>query len=1122
AGITISEPSAVVATLSGTTDVTGCAGEANGQIAVAVTGGTPSSEFSLNGGAFGSDSVLTNLTAGTYEVIVRDAGGCTDTLAPVTIEAPDGVTIILVSLTDVDGCSFDNGSFTVTAGGGTPGYEYALNGGAFGGDASFSNLAGGTYEVVARDAAGCTDTLNVTLNAPDQVNLRLVSTLDVTDCQGTTGGQIVVNATGGTGNYSYELENVASNLSGTFDNLPPGTYTIFASDENGCADTISGITISQPAPFVLSFLGSTDVSCAGESTGQLAVSFAGGRPAYEVSVNGGTFSGDTLLSNLPAGTYEIIGRDANGCTDTLTGLVIGTPPALLTAVADLQPATGCDLDDGRFAVTVAGGTPGYTYSLNGGAFGIDSVFTDLPAGTYEVVIRDAGGCTDTLRSIEIGGGTLLTASLVERFDASTCTGTAGSFSVSATGGTPGYEYALNGGAFGPDTAFTGLFAGTYEVVVRDAGGCLDTLAPVTIADAPAVALQLVGTDDITCNGAADGRLSLRATGGVRPYAFARLGGTFGSDSTFDNLAPGSYDVVVRDASGCADTLRGLLIQEPAPLQLSLLTLENTVCGPVDQGSIEVAVTGGTTPYAYALNGGAFGPDAIFTSLPADAYTVIVRDANGCTDTLAPLVVDAPGAFTITDTLLTNPTACGADDGTITITVSDASNLEVSGDLTALTTTGLAAGTYVATLTDTVTGCRRNVTLALTEPQITFTVLSIDAQDPANCAGDDGRIVINLDNASNAQVGGDLSALTSENLTAGTYAVTLLDLVSGCTLDTTITLNAAPATLTLATTVVPVTACGVFDGQITITPTGVGPFTFAGDLTADVTTGLDSGAYQVRITDEGTGCTLDTVLHVGGCLPGGGGNDCTLAASLLVTDVSGCQTTDGRVVVIPTGGAPGYEYSLNGGAFGVDSIFTGLPAGTYEVIVRDANGCADTLTSTLNGPTGPTAALVSTSDANTCTGTFGAVAAQATGGASPYEWSIDGGATFGTTSTFPNLTAGTYEIIVRDAKGCTDTLSATVGEGAPVLAAIDVHPPSDCGPFGGRIAVSTTGGTAPYQWSIDGGAFGPDSVFTDLAAGTYEVVVRDAGGCTDTLAGVVVPGAMPLAAFLRSSSAPNCA
>ena len=172
-------------------------------------------------------------------------------------------------------------------------------------------------------------------------------------------------------------------------------------------------------------------------------------------------------------------------------------------------------------------------------------------------------------------------------------------------------------------------------------------------------------------------------------------------------------------------------------------------------------------------------------------------------------------------------------------------------------------------------------------------------------------------------------------------------------------------------------------------------------------------------------------------------------------------------------------------------------------MRDANGCESAITTVAVGTNTPTITFTATPSDETCTGNDGQIAISGeTGGTAPYEYSIDGGA-YQTSATFGTLSAGSYDIQIRDDNGCESAVSSvSVGNnccGAGTFTiTFDTDNPDCNGGTDGEIEVtSVTGGTAPYEYSIDGGStYQNPTTFSGLSAGPYTITVRDNVGCTD--------------------------
>lgn len=464
----------------------------------------------------------------------------------------------------------------------------------------------------------------------------------------------------------------------------------------------------------------------------------------------------------------------------------------------------------------------------------------------------------------------------------------------------------------------------------------------------------------------------------------------------------------------------------------------TSCGP-PSGTITINVPTGTPPFTYTLDP---GPGQViqtgatpmtFTSVPAGPHTVYVTDASG---------------------------VCNS---TVTVPITQNNNLT-------------ANITPVATSCPGVNNGSLTVTPTIGTAPYTFTL-------------NPGNIV---------QTGATASYT---GLSSGGYTITITD-ASGCT--TSPALNAsvpAGAGLTANTSQTATTCAGATNGTITVTPTnGTGPYTFLLDGVTtqigatSIFTGVAAGLHTIRITDA-NGCITNPDLTVN-VLPGA-----TLAATTNTSSTSCSGATNGTITVTPTNGTGPYNFVLNPGAItqtGATAVYTGLAASAYTVTVTDIpTGCVSspipvTITS------GPALTTTATHTNVLCNGgaTGSITVAVPAAGTAPYEYSLDN-ATWQSTNIFNGLIAGMYSIYFRESNGCSGQLTRTITEPLVLNATTNAVPVICNGQSNGIITITPTGGTAPYQYSIDGGAnWQPSNIF-NVAANNYTVTIRDANLCTTT-------------------------
>ncbi len=624
-----------------------------------------------------------------------------------------------------------DGKIVVHVNGGTPPYIFTWNTGRR--DTtnnpadSLINLTADSYWVVVDDAEKNSDFSTITVYEPDVLTLDSQTAEDAT-CHGANDGRITITVSGGTTPYYYSIDGGATYTAngGVFTGLSPGNYDVAVQDAHGCSATGNTLAIHEPPPVTVSVSSVTGVTCHGGSDGGMTLTASGGADPYLYSIDGGTTFLDNggTFTGLAAGTYPTAARDANGCTGTGPDAVVTEPPPV-TVTVDTVVAVSCHGgSDGEIHLMGGSGVAPYTYSLDGGTTFSDNggTFSGLSAGTYHPAVRDAHGCILTGGTLTLSGPPPLT--LTAAVTGVTCAGSAdGTVTLTASGGTPPYEYSLDGGVSFVNNGgnFTGLAAGDYLPAVRDAHGCTTTGDTVHVVE-PAPLTFTTVPEEISCHGAGDGRITFSAAGGTAPYVYSVDGGTTFLDNggLFAGLAPGNYDPAVRDAHGCTATGGTIVLSEPAVLVTDSVTAQAALCAGEATGQVRIYVSGGTGPYTYSLDHGQSYTDngGLFTGLAAGTYAPAVRDAQGCTAMASTVTVGEPAPLIFSvDTVRPHCTRHSFDGG-ITVTASGGTApylYSVDGGTSwqvQNTFTGLEGGFYLTMVQDD-HGCQAGALVSLT-------------------------------------------------------------------------------------------------------------------------------------------------------------------------------------------------------------------------------------------------------------------------------------------------------------------------------------------------------------------------------------------------------------------------
>jgi hypothetical protein len=336
---------------------------------------------------------------------------------------------------------------------------------------------------------------------------------------------------------------------------------------------------------------------------------------------------------------------------------------------------------------------------------------------------------------------------------------------------------------------------------------------------------------------------------------------------------------------------------------------------------------------------------------------------------------------------------------------------------------------------------------------------------------------------------------------------------------------ASKTIAVTGTTTPTTNATATNGSIAASATGSTGFTYSlngGTTQASGTfTGLGVGNYTVTAKD-GDGCTGTQSFTVTAA-------PCpTITVTATITPASSPTATNGSIAATGNG-STGFTYSINGisGTYQASGTFSNLSAGTYTIFAKDVNGCTGSQSFIVTAASCPTITL-NTTPTNTSgpTATNGSIVAVASGGATPYSYSKDAGATYQATGTFNNLAVGSYTVVAKDANGCL-SVNSTVNITAS-CPTITVNPTTTntikCESNTGTITIAATGGATPYTYSKDGGTtFQSSNIFNLLATGNYNLSVKDAFGCTNTSSATVSQApAGTLFSAVKAVLATNCA
>ncbi len=706
--------------------------------------------------------------------ISGNSSQCTQ-LVNVTSDAP--LTGIITNQKNVVCKGTATGSVTVAGNDGTPPYQYKMSGGAFQAIGTFSSLIAGTYSIIIKDANDCQTTIPVTILESTVALTASITRQTKVLCAGQSNGSATVRASGGTSPYTYSWNTTPLQTTATATNLKAQSYIVTVTDAYGCAFPVS-VTITEPTPLVVT-ISKKDVSCFGDSNGTATATTSGGTPPYTYAWLTAPIQSTASIANLPAGTYTVAVFDSLGCPKTAYVKITQPASKFLASITNQVNVACSGRATGSLTVTGSGGTPPYQYKINAGAFQPSGTFSFLSAGVHNIIVMDANNCTFNLSATITEPANALHASITSQANVS-CKGQSnGSATVTASGGTSPYTYSWNTTPVQTGATATNLNAQSYIVTVTDVLGCAVPVS-ITITE-PTPLVVTISKKDVSCFGDSNGTATATTSGGTPPYTYAWLTVPIQTTASIAKLPADSYTVVVFDSQGCPK-LAFVIIDQPTQLTATFTKVDVVCAG--NNGSVTVTGSGGTPPYQYKINAGAFQPSGTFSFLSAGVYNIIVMDANNCTFNLSATITEPANALHASITSQANVLCKGQANGSATITAMDGNapytySWNTIPAQTTASVSNLAAGNYSVTTTDN-TGCSVTDTAFITEPALDLSV-SVTNQVNYNCAtGTNGSITVagaggtpNYQYSINGGSSYQINA-TFTNLPVGNYTITVRD------------------------------------------------------------------------------------------------------------------------------------------------------------------------------------------------------------------------------------------------------------------------------------------------------------------------------------------------------------
>ena len=1024
---------------------------ANGKITI----NSLSDFYSFDNGTTWTTLNYKSLPPGSYSIIIKNSIDCTSYPTGVYLNNPN---IAAPIYTVIQPTCTTAGSITIN----TVADFYSFDGGYnWGTSPTLSNINSyGYYSISIKNSVGCvSNNIGISINDPS------LPDPDYTFTNPSCGniGNITFNTTADYYSIDYGTNWSTNNV---FNNLSSGNYYVMIKKAN-CASKyipiyLDSSNLAQPKYTIVQPTCGTKGSITINTTADL------------YSIDGQTWGTSPIFSNLPPGYYYPTIKNAQGCISNSNYAAIQTFYLPVPTFTSTQPTCG---NGGSITFT----TTASQYSIDGGnTWSTNPTFTNLNSNSYYLSVKNASGCTSYPYSTYVTLYQYYLPNPDFTLVQPSC-GTNGNITIATVATSYSFD---NGTTWTTNPKLTGLTSGYYYIMIKNASGCqsnglLIYITPYYLSNPNVKVVQP------TCGNGG----SITITTPADKYSFDG-GTTWTTNPILLDPASTSYNITIKNTSGCVSQSQYFYINKFYLSAPNVTSIQPTCSSP--SGTIII----NTTADQYSFDGGiTWTTNPIKKNLAGGSYNIVIKNTLGCISSGSYLYIYPPPAIPAAPAVLvTQPSTCGATDGSITITTPAMSYSFNDGNswTTNPKKINVGAGTYIIKIKTNSYTCESSTMIVNLSSGTTIAAPAYIATQP-NCSSTKGSITITTSAATYSYDDGltYVFSNTKTDLSPGIYFIKIKNL-SGCISDaatvTISTLSALPAPTYEATQ----PNCTNLTGALTI-KTIADYYSFDNGITFETSntkSNLSAGTYNLMIKYNSGCISLSTPVTIDSApiIPA--------APQVVVTNPIGCSSSTGSIMVSTVANL----YSFDDGTTWNTSNTATLSPGIYLIRIKYTNGCpsiayAATINTPPNAPSTPTLAVF---QPKSCSNPYGSISITN----SAYQYSFDNGVNYSSNPISGNLAVGTYLVRTKNSSGCesvalsTTIIAPTDYPSNPAFTTIQ----PDCNNLKGAITITETAS----EYSFDNGVtWITNTTQSNLAPGTYYLKVKNSNGCISNATPVII-------------------